>query len=308
MSELGKKVNDAIKIMKMAEQDASEREDKLLKVNTYGGGQEIKNTIPELCYSGGKDSDVILHLAKMAGIKYNAVYKNTTIDPSGTIKHAKENGVIVAKPSANFFNLIEKNGLPNRWCRFCCEYLKEYKISDVVIQGIRIEESRKRAERYKEPNYCRIYGTNKKTNIWLPIREWTSKDVEEFIKTENIQCHSLYYDENGKFCVDRRLGCIGCPLASKNKRIKQFLQYPKFIREYAKRLKIFRDNMTQKRREKGMTDEEILTSFWGTDNEYEHIYLTLFCDSIADFQNKTQGLFGKMDCKAFLEDYFGIKM
>ena len=42
----------------------------------------------ELCYSGGKDSDVILELAKMAGIRFRAIYKNTTIDPPGTIRHS----------------------------------------------------------------------------------------------------------------------------------------------------------------------------------------------------------------------------
>lgn len=47
----------------------------------------------EVSYSGGKDSDVILELAKMAGIEYRAIYKNTTIDPPGTIKHCREKGV-----------------------------------------------------------------------------------------------------------------------------------------------------------------------------------------------------------------------
>lgn len=47
----------------------------------------------EVSYSGGKDSDVILELAKMAGIEYRAIYKNTTIDPPGTIRHCKEKGV-----------------------------------------------------------------------------------------------------------------------------------------------------------------------------------------------------------------------
>lgn len=42
----------------------------------------------EVCYSGGKDSDVILHLAQRAGVKFDAIYKNTTIDPPGTIAHA----------------------------------------------------------------------------------------------------------------------------------------------------------------------------------------------------------------------------
>ena len=35
----------------------------------------------ELDYSTGKDSDVILELAKMAGIPYRAIYKSTTIAP-----------------------------------------------------------------------------------------------------------------------------------------------------------------------------------------------------------------------------------
>ena len=43
----------------------------------------------ELSYSGGKDSDVCLALAQMAGIPYRAIYNNTTIDPPGTIAHCK---------------------------------------------------------------------------------------------------------------------------------------------------------------------------------------------------------------------------
>ena len=45
-----------------------------------------------VCYSGGKDSDVCLRLAQMAGIRYRAIYKNTTIDPPGTIAHAQVGG------------------------------------------------------------------------------------------------------------------------------------------------------------------------------------------------------------------------
>ena len=52
----------------------------------------------EVAYSGGKDSDVILELTKMAGIPYRAIYKNTTIDPPGTIAHAKAMGVEILQP------------------------------------------------------------------------------------------------------------------------------------------------------------------------------------------------------------------
>ena len=91
----------------------------------------------EVSYSGGKDSDVILELARMAGIKYRAIYKNTTIDPPGTIAHVKANGVEILRPKQTFFQLIEQNGFPNRFMRFCCRYLKEYKVLDRCIMGVR---------------------------------------------------------------------------------------------------------------------------------------------------------------------------
>ena len=84
----------------------------------------------EVSYSGGKDSDVILELARMAGIKYRAIYKNTTIDPPGTIAHAKENGAEILQPTHRFFELVAMNGAPNRFSRHCCRYLKEYKVLD----------------------------------------------------------------------------------------------------------------------------------------------------------------------------------
>lgn len=148
----------------------------------------------ELAYSGGKDSDCILRLAQMAGIPFEAIYKNTTIDPPGTIAHCKENGVRVANPKTPFLKLIERKGFPTRFSRFCCSELKEYKIHDVCIQGVRRAESRKRAERYKEPVVCRFYGAKKNhVQVFLPLLEWSNEDVSEFIERENVNCHPLYY-------------------------------------------------------------------------------------------------------------------
>ena len=73
----------------------------------------------EIAYSGGKDSDVILQLAKEAGINYRAIYKNTTIDPPGTIKHCNDNGVEILAPKISFFDLVKKKGCPTRRARFC---------------------------------------------------------------------------------------------------------------------------------------------------------------------------------------------
>lgn len=170
----------------------------------------------EISYSGGKDSEIILELAKMSGIAFRAIYKNTSIDIPGTISHCKSKGVEVLAPKMNFFDLVKKKGAPTRRARFCCEVLKEYKVLDRAVQGIRRSESIKRAERYKEPEVCRTYAKEQKTRVYLPILEWTNDDVAEFIKERGIKCHPLYYDENGEFCVERRLGCIGCPMRSDN--------------------------------------------------------------------------------------------
>lgn len=148
----------------------------------------------EIAYSGGKDSDVILELAKMAGINYRAIYKNTTIDPPYTIKHCKSKGVEIMQPKMTFFELVRKRGIPTRRARFCCEVLKEYKILDYVVLGIRRTESSARAKRYLEPEKCRVYNKHEKCRQYFPILEWTDDDVVEFVKVRNITCHPLYYD------------------------------------------------------------------------------------------------------------------
>lgn len=154
----------------------------------------------ELAYSGGKDSDVILQLAKEAGIRYRAIYKNTTIDPPGTIAHVKKMGVEIRRPKENFFQLIAKKGFPNRFSRFCCEVLKEYKILNKTVIGVRKAESRARKERYNEPTECRYYGSKKEENHVeqiYPILEWTDEDVRDFILDRDLKLAPLYYDMGG---------------------------------------------------------------------------------------------------------------
>ena len=120
----------------------------------------------ELAYSGGKDSDVILQLAKEAGIRYRAIYKNTTIDPPGTIAHVKEMGVEILRPKENFFQLIAKKGYPSRFSRFCCEVLKEYKVLDKTVIGVRKAESRARKKDITSLPNADISVQRKKKTMW----------------------------------------------------------------------------------------------------------------------------------------------
>lgn len=154
----------------------------------------------EVAYSGGKDSDVILQLAKEAGIRYWAIYKNTTIDPPGTIAHVKRMGVEIRRPKRSFFQIIAQKGIPNRFNRFCCSELKEYKILDKCIIGVRKEESAKRNTLYNEPTACHWYGKKTEKNHVehiYPILDWTSEDVLAFIKDRKIQLAPIYYESGG---------------------------------------------------------------------------------------------------------------
>lgn len=252
----------------------------------------------EVSYSGGKDSDVILELAKMAGIPYRAIYKNTTIDPPGTIKHCREKGVEIIHPKISFMKLVEKKGIPTRRARFCCSELKEYKVLDRAIQGIRRSESIKRRDRYKEPEICRVYGKNQKVKVYLPILDWTDEDVARFVAERNIKCHPLYYDEQGVFHVERRLGCIGCPMKSDNGK-GDFKKYPKMLRALIKSAQRFFDTHPQCSSQKNFSG-----------NAYNLVFQDLFCDSYDDYVTKmsTDLWGGQLDAKQFLEDYFKIEL
>ena len=256
---------------------------KLLQT-TCGGKDDV-----ELAYSGGKDSDVILQLAKESGIKFKARYKNTTIDPAGTLKHCKDNGVEILQPKESFFEIMKKAGYPNRYHRFCCARLKEYPTeSDTVIVGIRREESNSRKKRYLEPTACRVYSKEKRVQQILPILYWTQDDVRMFIEDRNIKCHPIYYDENGKFHAERRLGCEGCPLMSQKKRVQFFKENPRWLKMWVRAGHYFYNQKSL--------------------DEYEMMVGMLFYKTIRELHEIQNGLFCKMDCKKILEERFNIKL
>ena len=260
----------------------------------------VGDKVVEVAYSGGKDSDVILELTKMAGVKYRAIYKNTTIDPVGTVKHCKEKGCEIVRPKngITFFKLVEQNGFPNRFKRFCCKHLKEYKILDMSIIGVRKSESTKRAKRYYEPIECRFYGSKKEyVQAIYPILEWNDSNIVEFIKERGIKCHPLYYDKQGNFHVERRLGCVGCPLISKKNRQRQFQEHKGALKAWL--LWGGRSFMRRELRDKHLFFSDV----------YEWFVFELFYGNINDFKNSKQSIFGdSIDYRKFLEDYFGVDL
>lgn len=177
-----------------------------------------------LAFSGGKDSQVIYELAKMAGVKFKAYFYKTSVDPKELLTFIRENyqDVKWLRPKMTMFQLIIKNkSLPSRKNRYCCKYIKEQNgINRVVILGIRKAESTKRAKRLVFTSECKK-GCDK--NMLSPILEWTDADVWAFLSIRGIKACSLYQ-------IQSRIGCIGCPMNTK--RAYDLINHPNVRRAY----------------------------------------------------------------------------
>ena len=102
-----------------------------------------------LCYSGGKDSDVIRILASLANVKHDIVHNLTTVDAPETVRYVKSiPDVIINYPEKSMWKLIvEKKLPPTRLMRYCCEKLKEHGGKGrMKITGVRWAESLNRKE------------------------------------------------------------------------------------------------------------------------------------------------------------------
>lgn len=188
-----------------------------------------------LAFSGGKDSIVCYHLAELAGVKFTAHYAMTTIDPPEVTRFIREEypEVIWDKPvykgeRTNFYQLVALKGLPNRRIRWCCSILKEAsgKKGETTILGVRRAESLKRSKR---DVFCE-YNGRYQLNV---IVDWSDSDVWNHIHEYSLPYPSVY-DEGQK-----RVGCVMCPLACRNRRIRDYERYPGHVRALERAIDVF---------------------------------------------------------------------
>lgn len=109
-----------------------------------------------LAFSGGKDSQCIYHLAKMAGVKFDSHYRVTSVDPPELVRFIKEQYPDVSREipkdkdgkPITMWNLIPKKKTPpTRVVRYCCQVLKESSgVGRVTMTGVRWAESKNRKD------------------------------------------------------------------------------------------------------------------------------------------------------------------
>ncbi|HPS70604.1 MAG TPA: phosphoadenosine phosphosulfate reductase family protein [Candidatus Cryosericum sp.] len=178
-----------------------------------------------VAFSGGKDSTVMLDLVKRAGVKYDAHYNFTTVDPPELVTFIRSQYPEVhwERPKETMYALIERMMTPpTRLMRYCCRILKEHGGEGrTCVTGIRAEESQQRASR-AEVDIARLTG---KENV-NPIFMWSSNDIWQYINERRLPYCSLY-DEGFD-----RLGCIGCPMAGPKERERQFQRWPGIEKAY----------------------------------------------------------------------------
>jgi phosphoadenosine phosphosulfate reductase len=179
-----------------------------------------------LANSGGKDSGVLRHLVIKSGVKFDAHYNWTTIDPPELLHHIKHNHpeTEIHKPALSMWQLIPiKKMPPTRLVRYCCQVLKEGGGKNrIVLTGVRSAESAARSQRKQVEHVYK--GTAK--GFVHPLFYWTDAEIWEYTKINNISYCSLY-DQGFK-----RLGCIGCPMQGKEGMERDFKRWPKHKAAY----------------------------------------------------------------------------
>jgi phosphoadenosine phosphosulfate reductase len=192
-----------------------------------------------VAFSGGKDSCVIKQLCIDAGVKFDAHYGQTTIDPPELVYFIKQyhKDVIWEKPKKPYLVRLIEKGFPLRQSRWCCKEYKEQGGSGrSVVTGIRAAESAKRAKR----NMVEVSHTDHTKKFLNVIIDWEDVDVWDYIHESKIPYCKLY-DEGWK-----RLGCLFCPMATKGRKLWEVGQYPRFALAFIKAFQCLKDNRTAK--------------------------------------------------------------
>lgn len=241
--------------------------------------------------SGGKDSSVCKELALRAGITFEIMHNHTTADAPETVRFVRAEAKRFEELGIKYtFNIPTYKGKrtsmwglipqklmpPTRFVRYCCSVLKETGgAGRFIATGVRWAESSSRKnnrgiyEKLGSTVATKIILNNdnddkrllfencrlKAKRIVNPIVDWKDDDVWQFLNDANAPMNPLYAEG---WC---RVGCIGCPLASKKTRVAEFVRFPKYKNLYIHAF----DEMMKVREQRGKNEGTMRMGYTGKD-------------------------------------------
>lgn len=251
-------------------------------------------------FSGGKDSQCLYHLVKMAGVKAKTHMNLTSVDPPEVIRFVKTHypDVQLIKPKMSIYDMAKKKHLmPTRTLRWCCAEFKETSgAGKVTLIGIRKEESARRAKRgeistdikgkrneetfdqwsdHEEQMVACVGGKDK--ILVSPIIYWTERNVWEFLNVNGIP-HCELYDEGYT-----RIGCICCPMSQPRQKAKEIKHWPHVKRNWLKTIQWLIDNGYI---DHNFTDAETGFKWWISGKNYKQFYADEYQQLKIDFNEK----------------------
>ena len=248
-------------------------------------------------FSGGKDSQVLYHLVKIAGVNSKTHMNLTSVDPPEVIRFVKTQypDVELIKPRMSIYEMAKKKHiLPTRILRWCCAEYKETSGSGkVTLVGIRKEESVRRSKRQEISSTIKGKRNEETFDQWSeheekmvacvggkdkilvsPIIHWTERDVWEFLNANGIP-HCELYDQGY-----HRIGCICCPMSNRKQKLKEIERWPHVKSNWIKVIQWLIDNGYI---DFNLSDAETGFRWWISGKSFDKFYADEFMQQKIDF-------------------------
>ena len=232
-------------------------------------------------FSGGKDSQCLYHIVKLAGVKHKTHMNLTSVDPPEVIRFVKTQypDVDLIKPEKSIYQYaVDMKILPTMRVRWCCAKFKESAgAGKVTLIGIRHAESPRRAKRneveinnrkfsgnldelddYRKARNAQKRGRKPKGYREVTIVNATGERTLGCIRgKESLLISPIinWTDDDVWTFLNtlgithcelydkgwHRIGCIGCPMSSAKQKILENKLWPHVKRNWIKAIKAIRN-------------------------------------------------------------------